>query len=288
MSEPVISVRGLRVQARSRAGSIMAVDGLDLQVSAGEVLGLIGESGSGKTTTARAMIGLLERNVQVIDGEVRFKGDVAYREGVDTLSSLRGRHIGVVFQSASATLNPLLRIGAQMRQVLQQNRPELGRAEIQARMVAVVSRMGFDDPHRVLRAYPHQLSGGMRQRAAIAIAIAPEPELLIADECTSALDVLVQADVIALLRELVDDLGMAMIFVTHDLLLAADLCSHITVMHRGRIVEAGPSSTVLRSPSEPYTRSLLAAVPAWHAPGHPDEPPGGAADASMMSGGVGS
>lgn len=266
MSGPVLSVHDLRVEARSRGGSVMAVDGIDLEVAPGEVLGLIGESGSGKTTTARATIGLLEPNVKVVGGDVRFKGEVVYGNGVNTLSSLRGRHIGVVFQSASSTLNPLLRIGTQLRQVLKANRSDLSRDEMQRRMVQVISRMGFKDPERILRAYPHQLSGGMRQRAAIAIAIAPEPELLIADECTSALDVLVQAEVIELLRELVAELGMAMIFVTHDLLLAADLCTHITVLHRGRVVEDGIADTVLRSPREPYTRSLLAAVPAWHAP----------------------
>jgi peptide/nickel transport system ATP-binding protein len=263
MSEAVLQVEGLRVTARSRRGEVVAVDGLDLAVAPGDVLGLIGESGSGKTTTARAIIGLLERNVRTEAGTIRFRSEVVYGDGVDRLRSLRGRHVGVVFQSAAATLNPLLRIGTQLKQVLKANRPDLSGSEVDDRMKRVLERMGFTDPGRILRSYPHQLSGGMRQRAAIAIAVAPEPQIIIADECTSALDVLVQADVIDLLRELVRELDTAMIFVTHDLMLAADLCTHVTVMRHGRVVETGPAMAVMRDPQHDYTKALLDAVPTW-------------------------
>lgn len=263
MSGPVLQVDDLRVTARGRRGEVVAVDDLSLAVAPGDVLGLIGESGSGKTMTARSIIGLLERNVRVESGTIRFRGDVVYGDGVDRLKSLRGRHVGVIFQSASATLNPLLRIGTQLKQVLKANRPELSTSEIDDRMRHVLSRMGFTDTDRILRAYPHQLSGGMRQRASIAIAVGPEPEVIIADECTSALDVLVQADVIDLLRELVRELDTALIFVTHDLMLAADLCTHVSVMRYGKVVEAGPANAVMRAPRHEYTRSLLDAVPTW-------------------------
>lgn len=263
MSNPVLQVDDLRVTARSRLGEIVAVDELSLELKPGDVLGLIGESGSGKTTTARSIIGLLERNVRVDSGTIRFRGDVVYGDGVDRLKSLRGRHIGVIFQSASSALNPLLRIGTQLKQVLKANRPELSSSAADQRMRRVLARMGFSDPDRILRAYPHQLSGGMRQRASIAIAVAPEPEVIIADECTSALDVLVQAEVIDLLRELVGELDTAMIFVTHDLMLAADVCSHVSVMRYGKVVENGPASSVMTSPQHEYTKALLDAVPTW-------------------------
>jgi peptide/nickel transport system ATP-binding protein len=265
MTDPVLAIQGLRVTARSRRGAIVAVDDLDLEISAGEVLGLIGESGSGKTTTARAVIGLLERNVRVEAGRIWFRGEQVYGDGIDQLRSLRGRHIGMVFQDTSATLNPLLRIGTQLKQVLKANRPELSPDQTASRMKSLLSRMGFADPQRILKAYPHQLSGGMRQRAATAIAVAPEPEIIIADECTSALDMLVQADVIELLRELVHELHMAMIFVTHDLTLASDLCTHVMVMNQGKVVESGHASSVMRAPDEEYTRKLLASVPIWAA-----------------------
>lgn len=266
INDSVLSVRGLRVEARSRNGAVTAVDDLDLEVGQGEVIGLIGESGSGKTTTARAIIGLLERNVNVVAGEIWFAGERVFGGGENRLRPLRGRHIGVIFQSASSTLNPLLRIGTQLRQVLRAHRSDLSVEQTNTRMTSVIARMGFSEPERVLRSYPHQLSGGMRQRAAIAIAVATEPELLIADECTSALDVLVQADVITLLRELVAESRTSMVFVTHDLLLAADLCTHMTVMNHGRCVEQGTTAQVLTSPRDEYTRRLLAAVPAWAPP----------------------
>ena len=265
MDAPLLEVSALRVEARSRSGLVVAVDDLNLSIRPGEVLGLIGESGSGKTTTARSIVGLLERNVTVAGGEIRYRGENVFGDGVDDRRRLRGRHIGFVFQSASSSLNPLLRIGTQLRQVLRANRPDWSSEDIKSRLHGVIGRMGFTDPDRVLRAYPHQLSGGMRQRAAIAIAICSEPELVIADECTSALDVLVQADVVALLRELVADLGVAMLFVTHDLLLAGDLCSHIMVMQRGRVVEQGPTDQIISRPEHPYTRALLDAVPSWSA-----------------------
>ncbi len=261
--EPLLSIRSLRVEAASASGRIVAVDKLDLDVRPGDIVGLIGESGSGKTTAVRSIIGLLARNVHIVDGCIRFQDRVVYGENGDDLKSIRGRHVGMVFQSASISLNPLMRITVQLKQVLKANRPDLSDSEIHERMTRVMSRMGFAEPERVLRSYPHQLSGGMRQRAAIAIAIASEPELVIADECTSALDVTTQKEVIELLQELTTDLGTALIFVTHDLLLAAELCTRIVVMYGGEVVESGTVDQVIKAPRHPYTRALLRSVPSF-------------------------
>ena len=261
--DPLLSVRSLRVEATSSVGTIVAVDRFDLDVRPGDVIGLIGESGSGKTTAVRSLVGLTERNVRITGGTIRFRGERVLGDGRNRLGRLRGRHVGMVFQNASSSLNPLLRINTQMRQVLRAHRRDQGAAARNARIEEVISRMGFADPRRVLRSYPHQLSGGMRQRAAIAIAIVSQPELVIADESTSALDVTTQAEVMELVRELATDMGHSLIYVTHDLLLAAEVCTRVAVMYGGEIVELGPTLEVIRSPSHPYTLGLLRSVPMW-------------------------
>ena len=259
----LLSVRRLRVEATSSVGTIVAVDRFDLDVHPGDVIGLIGESGSGKTTAVRSILGLTERNVHITEGSIYFRGEQVLGDGRNHLKRLRGRHVGMVFQNASSSLNPLLKIKTQMRQVLRVNRPEQSAAAHQGRIEEVISRMGFHDPKRVLRSYPHQLSGGMRQRAAIAIAIVSEPEIVIADESTSALDVTTQAEVMELVRELATDMGHSLIYVTHDLLLAAEVCTRMAVMYGGEIVELGPTSKVVGSPNHPYTLGLLRSVPMW-------------------------
>ncbi len=260
---PLLSVRSLRVEATSAVGTIVAVDRFDLDIYPGDVIGLIGESGSGKTTAVRSLLGLTERNVRITAGSIHFQGEQVLGEGINKLQRLRGRHVGMVFQNASSSLNPLLRINTQMRQVLQANRADLDAAARRQRIEEVISRMGFQDPGRVLRSYPHQLSGGMRQRAAIAIAIVSKPELVIADESTSALDVTTQAEVMDLVRELATDMGHSLIYVTHDLLLAAEVCTRMAVMYGGEIVELGPTSQVVATPDHPYTVGLLRSVPMW-------------------------
>lgn len=261
--DPLLSVRSLRVEATSSVGTIVAVDKFDLDIYPGDVIGLIGESGSGKTTAVRSLLGLTERNVRITDGSIYFQGRQVLGDGRNNLSRLRGRHVGMVFQNASSSLNPLLRINTQMRQVLKANRSDQGGAARAARIEEVISRMGFHDPKRVLRSYPHQLSGGMRQRAAIAIAIVSKPEIVIADESTSALDVTTQAEVMDLVRELATDMGHSLIYVTHDLLLAAEVCTRMAVMYGGEIVEMGPTSELVSAPSHPYTLGLLRSVPMW-------------------------
>ena len=236
----------------------MAVERFDLDLYPGDVMGLIGASGSGKTTAVRSILGFTERNVRITRGSVFFQGEEVLGDGRNHLDRLRGRYVGMVFQNASSSLNPLLRINTQMRQVLRANRPHQSPAARAERIEELISRMGFSDPRRVLRSYPHQLSGGMRQRAAIAIV--SEPEIVIADESTSALDVPTQAEVMELVRELATDLGHSFIYVTHDLLLAAEVCTRIAVMYGGEIVEQDPTATVIGSPSH-STLGLLRSVP---------------------------
>lgn len=252
----------MRVVCSSDTGEVLALDHVDLTVERGEVVGLIGESGSGKTTLVRSVIGLLGRNCRPVAGRIRFRGETVLGDGVDKLRRVRGRHIGMIFQHATASLNPLVKIGAQIGEVLRTH-GGLARGDVRQRSHDLLARLGFDQPQRVLDSYPHQLSGGMCQRAAIAAAVATEPDLVIADECTSALDVTTQAEVIELLRTVTRERRWTLLFVTHDILLATELCSRLVVLYGGQIVEDGPTAEVIAAPRHPYTRALLDAVPLW-------------------------
>jgi len=211
----------------------------------------------------RSVIGLLDRNVRVTAGTVAVHGRTVIADGVDETRTVRGTEVGVVFQDATRSLNPLLKIRTQLREVLDRHRPDLDDAQMRTVMTEILERMLIRDVDRVLDSYPHQLSGGMCQRVAIAIALIADPALLLADECTTALDVTTQAEVVALLNELVHGSNVGLAFVTHDLALAADLCDRIAVMRDGRIVELRPTAELLADPRDEYTRDLLAAVPAW-------------------------
>ncbi len=263
----VLQIEGLRVEAQWTGENLVLIDDLDLTLHSGEILGIVGESGSGKTSLVRTLIGLLARNVEVVAGQVDVCGERVVAPGVDRTPSVRGSRVGTVFQDASRSLNPVLKVRTQLREVIKRHRPKMSRHDAHAEMVRVLERMQIDDAERVLDSYPHQLSGGMRQRVAIALAVVTNPALVLADECTSALDVTTQAEVVSLFRELVRDSGIALVFVTHDLLLAADLCDRVAVMYGGEIVEAGPTTRVLRTPHHPYTAGLLASAPGWSSDG---------------------
>jgi oligopeptide/dipeptide ABC transporter ATP-binding protein len=256
------TVSDLTIDASTAAGDVRLLEGVDLELHEGEILGLIGESGSGKTTAARAMIGLLERNVRVSSGRLQLGDRTVLADGVERFDEVRGREIGMVFQSATMSLDPLMKIGKQLREVLRTHE-SITDEEVQRRLEEVLTKMGFVDLTRVLDSYPHQLSGGQRQRVAIALAIVTRPSVVIADECTSALDVTTQAEVIKLLRTLTDDHSTAMLFVTHDLMLAWEICTRIAVMYGGQIMEVGPADQIVNRPQHPYTKALLAAVPSW-------------------------
>lgn len=263
-SHPLLEIDDLTIKASLRLGELTLLDGVSLSLAPGEVIGLVGESGSGKTTLARAVLGLLENNVWVADGSISVGGQTVSTPSVNRTATIRGKQVGMVFQDASRSLNPLIRVRRQIAEVLTRHVPGITKEQIKERSARVLERMRITDPDRVLDSYPHQLSGGLRQRVAIALAVVTEPAVIVADECTTALDVTTQAEVVVLLRGLAADLGVGLLFVTHDLMLASDLCDRIAVMYRGEIVELGDVEQVLKNPAVDYTRRLLAAVPRWN------------------------
>ena len=257
---PLLDVRDLVVSIPGDAGEVRAVDGVSFTLDRGEILGVIGESGAGKSLTGAALVGLLDRPARLAGGEVRLAG-----ERIDALSAsawrrIRGRRIGMIFQDPLTALNPLFTIGEQLVETLRAHLP-LDRAAARARAVALLAETGLPAPASRLDHYPHQFSGGMRQRVVIALALAAGPELVIADEPTTALDVSIQAQVIALLRRLCREHGTAMVLVTHDMGVVAQTCDRVLVMYAGRVVEEGPVRAVIDAPAHPYTAGLMAAIP---------------------------
>jgi peptide/nickel transport system ATP-binding protein len=263
--EPLLSVRNLSVGYRMRNGVQTAVDDISLEVRRGEVLALVGESGSGKTTTGHAILGLLPGNGEVLGGEIRHDGRDLTTLGARELRAVRGKQISLIPQDPGVSLDPVRRIGRQISDVLELH-TDLDRNARRQRVYELLEQVGFTDVGRRYRQYPHELSGGMRQRVLIAIAIACAPDLIIADEPTSGLDVTVQARVLELLDTLRAQTGTAIVFVTHDLGVAADRSDRIAVMQNGKVVESGDTATVIGRPAQPYTQRLLASVPSRSAP----------------------
>ncbi len=266
MSAPLLEVENLATHFFTRAGVVRAVDGVSFSVRPGQVVGLVGESGSGKSVTGYSLLGLVDPPGRVVGGSIRFEGQDLVTLPPDRLRTIRGRRISMVFQDATATLNPVLSVGDQMLLAVKAHESISDKAGL-ALALASLSRVGIPDPASRLNAYPHQLSGGMRQRVAIAIALLHRPALVIADEPTTALDVSVQAQIIHEMRELVRVSGTAVIWITHDLATVSSLADDILVMYAGRVVESGPTRTILREPRHPYTRGLLDSVPSRNPPG---------------------
>jgi len=272
-NEVLLDVRDLSVTFQRRGGAATrAVDGVSFSVRPGEVVGIVGESGSGKSVTSMAVMGLLpSRGVQVA-GEALYRGRNLLAMGDQELSDLRGSELAMVFQDPMSSLNPVIPIGTQVTEVLLRH-SRLSRADATAEAEDLLRRCGIPDPRRRLKEYPHQLSGGMRQRALIAIALACKPALLICDEPTTALDVTIQAQVLELLKELVTDLGTAMVMITHDLGVVAGLCDSVNVMYAGRVVESAPRRELFGHPRHRYTEGLLSSIPRLDAPrGEPLRP----------------
>jgi oligopeptide/dipeptide ABC transporter ATP-binding protein len=259
-SGALLTVRDLRIKLDSREGSFEVVTGATLAARRGEVVGVVGESGSGKSLTLRAIAGLLPPGIGVAAGEIDVDGIDVTTADDSTLRRLRGGTVGMIFQEPMTALNPTMRIGPQIAEAARSH-GKLSRAEAKARAIELLGQMGFTEPERRYRLYPHELSGGMRQRVVIAIALAGDPSLLLCDEPTTALDATVTMKVLDLIVGLAAELDIGIVLVTHDLGVAARICDRIVVMYAGRMVEEGPSKEVLRRPRHPYTLALLRAVP---------------------------
>ncbi|MFC5650357.1 ABC transporter ATP-binding protein [Paenibacillus solisilvae] len=259
--ETLLKVSNLRTWFTTSDRVVKAVDGVDFEVESGKVLCIVGESGSGKSMTSLSLMGLVPGpHGQIVDGEVLFDGEDLVGLSETRLSDLRGNKIAMIFQEPMSALNPLFKIGEQIIEVLMRHR-ELSRREAHAKAVSQLRSVGIPQPEMIVHSYPHQLSGGMRQRVMIAMMMACEPKLLIADEPTTALDVTIQAQVLDLMRNLKDRTGTAIIFITHDLGVVAEMADDMAVMYAGQIVESGSADIVFDKPLHPYTLALMGSVP---------------------------
>ncbi|MEK6607152.1 MAG: ABC transporter ATP-binding protein [Myxococcota bacterium] len=281
MKEPLLAIRDLAVHFTTEDGLVKAVDGVSLDVEKGETLGVVGESGSGKSVTFMSILGLVPCPPgRIAGGSAVLGGADLLRADAEALRRVRGRKIAMIFQDPMTSLNPYMRIGRQIAEVLETHLAT-PRREAEARAIELLRLVKVPDPERRAREYPHQFSGGMRQRAMIAMALACAPEVLIADEPTTALDVTIQAQVLALLRELQQRLGMAIVLITHDLGVVAGMADRVAVMYAGRVIESGPAEDVFVRPRHPYTLGLLRSrpridatrgEPLWSIPGAPPAP----------------
>jgi peptide/nickel transport system ATP-binding protein len=260
VAKTVLEVRDLRVEFPTRRAKLVAVDGISFAVAPGEVLGVVGESGAGKSVTGLALIGLLEPPGRIAGGEVRLEGRRIDNLPQEELRRIRGRRIGMVFQDPLTALNPLYSIGRQLEETIGTHLA-LSPAQCREKALSLLKEVGIPAPEQRLHHYPHQFSGGMRQRVVIALAIAAEPALLIADEPTTALDVSIQAQIITLLKRLAQERGTAVVLITHDMGVIAETADRVVVMYAGRIVEVGPVREVIHSPQHPYTAGLMGSIP---------------------------
>jgi peptide/nickel transport system ATP-binding protein len=260
MTAPLLSVRNLRVEFPTRRGILTAVDGVSFDIAAGEVLGVVGESGAGKSLTGAAIIGLLDPPGRIAGGEVRLKGERIDNLPERALRDIRGKRIGMVFQDPLTSLNPLFRIGEQLVETIRQH-SSLNATQARDRAVALLNDVGISAAERRIDAYPHQFSGGMRQRVVLALALAADPELIIADEPTTALDVSVQAQIIALMKRLCREHGVAIMLITHDMGVIAETADRVAVMYAGRIAEIGAVRDVIKQAQHPYTQGLMGSIP---------------------------
>jgi peptide/nickel transport system ATP-binding protein len=260
VSDPLFSVEDLRVSFHTDDGVVHAVDGISYTVQAGKTLGIVGESGSGKTVSSLTALGLTRTRRSQIEGRIMFDGEDMVTLEDDQLRRIRGNDMAMIFQDPLSALHPFYKVGSQLVEAMQAHR-SLSRSAAKARAVELLDLVGIPDPKRRVVQYPHEFSGGMRQRAMIAMALANEPKLLIADEPTTALDVTVQAQILALLEDLQKRLGMAIIIITHDLGVVAEIADDIAVMYAGRIVERGSADEIFHHPQHPYTWGLLTSIP---------------------------
>ena len=263
-----LEVRDLRTHFFTRGGVVKAVDGVSFEIGKGQILGLVGESGSGKSITGFSILGLVDPPGRIVEGEILLKGESLVGLPEDRLRSVRGNRIAMIFQDPMMTLNPVLRIDTQMIEAVQAHH-DVSRDDARARARDALGRVGIPSPEERLSAYPHQFSGGMRQRVAIAIALLNNPELIIADEPTTALDVTIQGQILYEVQKLCRETGTSLIWITHDLSVVAGLADHVCVMYAGKLVESGTVDEVLDRPLHPYTKGLIGSVPSRNKRGSP-------------------
>jgi oligopeptide/dipeptide ABC transporter ATP-binding protein len=260
---PLLQIRGLRTHFFSESGVARAVDGVDLDIREGEVLGLVGESGSGKSVTALSILRLIpDPPGRIVDGEILFRGRNLLALSWPDIRRVRGREISMIFQEPMTSLNPVFTIGRQVMEIIQAHEPDTPRDDAQRRAIDILTEVGIPEPAARMKQYPHELSGGMRQRVMIAIALVMHPALLIADEPTTALDVTIQAQILDLMLDLKSrQTGAAILLITHNLAVVAETCDRVAVMYGGKVQEVAPVGELFRQPLHPYTRGLLASLP---------------------------
>ena len=261
MTAALLEVRHLKVEFPGRRGTLLALDDISFEIAPGEILGVVGESGAGKSLTGAAIIGLLDPPGRIAAGEIRFDGRRIDNLPYEAMRKVRGRQIGAIFQDPLTSLNPLYTIGRQLTETIQAHLP-IGNADARARAIRLLEETGIQAAGERIDQYPHQFSGGMRQRVVIALALAAEPRLIVADEPTTALDVSIQAQIIQLLKRLCREHGAAVMLVTHDMGVIAETCDRVAVMYAGRIAEIGPVHDVIHSSRHPYTSGLMGSIPA--------------------------
>ena len=257
---PLLDVRNLIVEIPSRRGTLRALDDISFSIEPGEVLGVVGESGAGKSLTGAAIIGLLEPPAHVAGGQILLEGTRIDNLSHEQMRHIRGKRIGAIFQDPLTSLNPLYTIGRQLVETIQAHLP-VSREEARQRAIKLLEDTGIPAAAERIDHYPHQFSGGMRQRVVIALALAAEPKLIVADEPTTALDVSIQAQIIQLLKRICKDRGAAVMLITHDMGVIAETCDRVAVMYAGRVAEIGPVHEVIHQPAHPYTMGLMAAIP---------------------------
>ena len=260
MSEFLLSVRDLHTSFFTDAGEVQAVNGVNFNLNPGEILGIVGESGSGKSVTAYSIMQILADTGRIVSGQILYKGEDLSTWSEKQMQSFRGKACSIIFQDPMTSLNPVFTIGSQLKEAVVLHTDKRGKVA-DDRVVELLELVGINEPTKRVRQYPFELSGGMRQRVMIAMALACEPDILIADEPTTALDVTIQAQILELIQELQKKMGMAVILVTHDLGVIADMCDNIVVMYGGRICERGTASEIFYNPRHEYTRGLLRSIP---------------------------
>jgi peptide/nickel transport system ATP-binding protein len=258
---PLLEVRNLKVEFQSRRGTLLALDDISFSIAPGEILGVVGESGAGKSLTGAAIIGLLEPPGRICGGQVLLEGQRIDNLPYEQMRAIRGRKIGAIFQDPLTSLNPLYTIGRQLTETIRTHLP-VSEEQARQRAIKLLQETGIPAAEARIDQYPHQFSGGMRQRVVIALALAAEPKLIVADEPTTALDVSIQAQIIGLLKRLCKDHGAAVMLVTHDMGVIAETCDRVAVMYAGRITEVGPVSEVIHRPAHPYSVGLMGSIPA--------------------------